>query len=43
MPAEGRVRPKVVGLFRKDDEVLVLPAIDPATGEDFIGLPGGGA
>lgn len=37
-----RIRPKAVCATRREDEVLVVPAVDSVKGETFYGLPGGG-
>jgi ADP-ribose pyrophosphatase YjhB (NUDIX family) len=39
---EGRIRPKVVCVFRRGDEILVGSHYDAVKAETFYGPPGGG-
>ena len=39
---EGRIRPKVVCVFRREDEILVGSHYDRVKAETFHGPPGGG-
>lgn len=41
-PAEPRIRPKIVCVFRRGDEILVGSHFDRVKDETFYGPPGGG-
>jgi ADP-ribose pyrophosphatase YjhB (NUDIX family) len=41
-PPEPRIRPKIVCVFRRGDEILVGTHFDEVKGETFHGPPGGG-